>query len=524
VAGYLKTSGSLKWINMQLNRQNISKIKKQPGLVIPEEKLFELPEKVLQFGTGVLLRGLPDYFIDKANREGIFNGRIVIVKSTSNGGTDEFSKQDGLYTISVRGVENGKTSDEMIINSSISRVISAIDNWQSILDCAADPEIGIIISNTTEVGITLVEDDIRLSPPVSFPGKLLAFLYHRYKIFNGSEESGMVIIPTELIPGNADKLQTILVQLAKMNKLEDDFITWLQYSNDYCNSLVDRIVPGKFGEKERTIIDKKSGYSDDLMIMAETFRLWAIETKNEKIKEKLSFAQADEGIILAPDIEKFRELKLRLLNGTHTFSCALAILSGFKTVREAMDNEDFASFVHNLSIHEIAATISGGTISYDEAVVFAKSVMDRFSNPFIEHQWISISVQYTSKMRLRNIPLLLKYFSKNIQPPELMTLGFAAYLLFMKTIKNSKGEFEGEANGTKYVIQDDKAGMLSAKWEDSTPSRFVEIVLGDVELWGSDLCQLSGFSDTLKTKLATLIEQGAVSALQHELLNKTVAG
>ncbi len=509
---------------MQLTKQNIPKINKQPGLVIPDEKLFELPEKVLQFGTGVLLRGLPDYFIDKANRQGIFNGRIVVVKSTANGGTDAFSKQDGLYTLSVRGLEKGKTSDEMIINSSISRVISAIDNWQSILDCAADREIGIIISNTTEVGITLVEDDIRLAPPVSFPGKLLAFLHHRYRIFNGSEESGMVIIPTELIPENADKLQTILVQLAKMNKLEDEFISWLQSANDFCNSLVDRIVPGKFGEKERIIIDNKLGYADDLMIMAESFRLWAIETKNDNVKDKLSFAQADEGVVLAPDIEKFRELKLRLLNGTHTFSCALAILSGFKTVGEAMENEDFASFVHNLAIHEIAAAITGGVITYDEAVAFARSVMERFSNPFIEHQWMSISVQYTSKMKLRNIPLLQKYFSKNIQPPELMTLGFAAYLLFMKTTKNSQGEYEGEYNGSAYIVQDDKAGILSAKWEDSTPARLVEIVSGDVELWGIDLCQLSGFADALKIKLATLIEHGALSALQHELLNKTVAG
>lgn len=52
---------------------------------VPGEVIFSLPEKVLQFGTGVLLRGLPDYFIDKANRQGIFNGRIVVVKSTDSG-------------------------------------------------------------------------------------------------------------------------------------------------------------------------------------------------------------------------------------------------------------------------------------------------------------------------------------------------------------------------------------------------------------------------------------------------------
>src|SRR6187549_2306516 len=124
---------------MQLSEQNIKKIKPQPGLIIPEAHLFDLPEKVLQFGTGVLLRGLPDYFIDKANRQGIFNGRIVVVKSTTQGDTDAFATQDNLYTVCVRGIEEGKKVEEMIINSSISRVLSAKDDWKTILQCAHHP-------------------------------------------------------------------------------------------------------------------------------------------------------------------------------------------------------------------------------------------------------------------------------------------------------------------------------------------------------------------------------------------------
>src|SRR5688572_12303556 len=156
---------------MQLSKQTILT---HPTLPVPGE-IFDLPEKVLQFGTGVLLRGLPDYFIDKANRQGRFNGRIVVVKSTSNGGTDAFSRQDGLYTLCVRGLEGGKKIDEAIINASISRVLSAKEDWKKIIACAHNPEIQVVISNTTEVGITLTDDDISQDPPKSFPGKLLAF-------------------------------------------------------------------------------------------------------------------------------------------------------------------------------------------------------------------------------------------------------------------------------------------------------------------------------------------------------------
>src|SRR6266404_3835786 len=173
---------------MQLSKKNLTTISSTSGIIVPDEKIFSLPEKVLQFGTGVLLRGLPDYFIDKANRQGIFNGRVVVIKSTANGGAEEFGKQDNLYTLSVRGIENDKKIEEFIINSSISRVLSAKENWDVILQCAYNPELKIIISNTTEVGIMLVEDNIRFSPPDSFPGKLLSFLYERYKAFNGSKE------------------------------------------------------------------------------------------------------------------------------------------------------------------------------------------------------------------------------------------------------------------------------------------------------------------------------------------------
>ncbi|MCC7379372.1 MAG: altronate oxidoreductase, partial [Chitinophagaceae bacterium] len=240
---------------MWLSKFNIKNI--QPGKVmLPNEQLLELTEKVLQFGTGVLLRGLPDYFIDKANRQGIFNGRIVVVKSTDGGDTTAFEKQDGLYTICVRGVEDGKKIQQNIVCSAISRVLSAKSEWNKVLQCAHNPQMKIIISNTTEVGIQLVQDDIMRHPPVSFPGKLLAFLYERYKAFAGSSQSGMVIVPTELIVDNGKKLESIVTELAHLNGLEENFIDWLEKSNTFCNSLVDRIVPGKPDQEIKTAIEK----------------------------------------------------------------------------------------------------------------------------------------------------------------------------------------------------------------------------------------------------------------------------
>jgi tagaturonate reductase len=508
---------------MQLSKKNLKNIVAQPGLIIPDEKLLSLPEKVIQFGTGVLLRGLPDYFIDKANRQGVFNGRVVIVKSTSQGGTDAFSQQDGLFTLCIKGIEDGNKVEETIINSSISRVLSANDEWKTILACAHNPEMQIVISNTTEVGITLVDDNILSVPPVSFPGKLLAFLYERYKAFKGSEESGMVIIPTELIMDNGTKLRSIVLELAKMNKLEEAFTNWINMANHFCNSLVDRIVPGKLPEKDKLETEKQLSYTDDLMIMSECFRLWAIESDSDRVKQVLSFSQVDDGVVIAPSIEKFRELKLRLLNGSHTFSCGVAYLSGFATVKEAMANETFSSFINDLSMQEIATAISGYIIKYEEACTFALKVIDRFRNPFLDHQWLSISVQFSSKMKMRNVPILLKHYEKSKQVPENMALGFAAFLLFMKTKKTGDNKYEGHANGKNYTVQDDNVAWFAEHWQSKKVDEVIDAILADKDFWGADLSALPGFAEAVKKNLNLLVDKGVAKAVADHQLNKTEA-
>jgi tagaturonate reductase len=496
---------------MKLSRYNLKNIASEK-IAVPDEVLFELPEKVLQFGTGVLLRGLPDYFIDKANRQGIFNGRIVVVKSTATGDTADFDKQDGLYTLCVRGFQNGQNIEENIINSSISRVLSAAEHWEQILECAHNQNMQIIISNTTEVGIQLINDDIRRHPPVSYPGKLLAFLYERFQAFGGSAHSGMVIIPTELISDNGKKLEAIVLELAHLNGLEEEFIEWLEHHNRFCNSLVDRIVPGKPGVDIQSSIEKELGYTDQLMIISEVYALWAIEG-DEEVKNILSFAQVDEGVIIEPDITVYKELKLRLLNATHTLSCGLAFLSGFSLVKDAMDDKAMFAFIKDLMLQEIAPAIPY-KIAPEMAKEFGLKVLDRFRNPNLQHQWIHITVQYSSKLKMRVVPVLLSHFNTHPTPPELISLGFAAYFLFVKPVMQEGQKFYGLLNDREYPIIDDMASSFMKRWNNFAPSELVKEVLADVALWGTDLTALPGFYESVLEKLNLVIEKGAKEAIE----------
>ncbi len=478
------------------------------------QSIMELPEKVLQFGTGVLLRGLPDGYIDLANKKGLFNGRVLVVKSTDTPGSDDFQQQDGLYTVVVRGFENGQAIDKWDLNASISRVLAANTQWNTILASAANPDMQIVISNTTEVGIVLLEESIYANPPVSFPAKLLAFLYKRYGHFNGSSDAGMVIIPTELISDNGQKLKSILLSLSQFNQLEPAFIAWLDSAIDFCNSLVDRIVPGRLPTSEAEIISKTLGYEDNLMIMAEPYSLWAIETKRERTKEILSFASVNPGVKLTHDISKYKELKLRLLNATHSFSCALAMLSGFDTVKVAMASDQFRAFVLALMMEEIKPLVVGVSITEAEASDFAQQVVDRFRNNSIEHRWVNISMQYSLKMASRCMPLILKSYEQGNSPRKRMLLGFAAYLLLMRTVQDGDGKYYAEVSGHRIALTDDKAASMHIYWQEPNLEKTVIAVLQDANIWNANLSTIPGFVQDLVQVLAACQQQGITEILR----------
>lgn len=460
-------------------------------LEVPQAGALQFPEKVLQFGTGVLLRGLPDYFIDKANKQNLFNGRILVVKSTANGGTDAFAEQDHLYTQCIKGIENGQLVEENVVNAAISRVLSAKSDWDEILEAAAYPEMELVISNTTEVGIVLQKDNIHGHPPDSFPGKLLAFLYRRFRIFKGDPGKGMVIVPTELIPDNGSKLESIITELAHQNALEPAFIDWLEQHNHFCNSLVDRIVPGKLPVADQQKMEVELGYTDELMIMSEVYRLWAIEAKHQRVYDVLQpLAAVDEGVVLTPDIHLYRELKVRLLNGPHTFACGLAVLAGVNTVKEAMDHPLISAYIARVMEQEITPAIVAGELTKEKALEFASRILDRFRNPHIEHRWISITMNYSAKMEMRNVQAIVQYIEKHGLAPQAMALGFAAFICFMKGVKGDDGKYYGVANGREYPIQDDNAGWYAESWKSG-----VDGVVGDV--LGNETFRESGLVDSL---------------------------
>ena len=499
----------------QLNNDLIlsAEYQDRDDLEVPTSQQLDLPEKVLQFGTGRFLRGFADYFIDRANRQGLFGGRIVVVSSTGSGRGALFNDQDGLYTLCVQGLDDGEPVERRSVIGSVSRAISAKDAWGEVLRLAHRSDLELILSNTTEVGIQLDTDDaIGLDPPRSYPGKLTAFLYERARAFEYDASSGLTILPCELIEDNGARLRGIALELAERWELDEAFIEWLEMSNTFCDTLVDRIVTGRPGEKELQKHQNELGYTDELLTTAEVYRLWAVEAQEEDIP----FEGVDKGIVVADDITPYRERKVRILNGTHTSTVPAAFLCGHETVLDAMHGKDTSSFIRSTMLDDIVPSldVEGGR-------AFAEDVLQRFANPYLEHQLIDITLQITSKMRPRVVPSIRRHHAKHGTLPRHLCFGFACYLRFMQGVEVKDGTIYGQRGDVKYPIQDDHAGYLMEAWQNvKEPSDlpvFVERICAEKDFWNTDLNDIPEFAGTVTRYLREIQENGAPAALQAHL-------
>ena len=476
--------------------------------VPPDAALLDLPEKAVQFGTGAFLRGFVDYFVDAANRTGAFGGRVVAIGSTGSGRDQLLNDQGGLYTLAIQGVEDGQVREEYRLISSVSRALSARSEWDEVLAVARNPAIELVFSNTTEVGIILDETDSPdLSPPNSFPGKLARFLLERGRAFGFAPEKGVVVIPCELIEDNGDRLKAIVLALAERWGIEAEFSRWIRESVPFCNTLVDRIVPGTPEGEHLERLHETVGYRDGMVTACEVYRLFAIEG-DETLRQRLTFAHADPGILVTPDVSPFRERKVRLLNGTHTIIVSTALLCGLETVREAVEDERVGALTRRILFEEIVPTLHA-----EGAMEFAKAVLDRFSNPFIRHALLDITLQATMKMRVRIVPTIEAHVSQLGRVPEGIAFGFAMFLLLMRGELQERLRAEGHG-----APKDDQAEHFHALWSrtggtDANLAEFVRQICAERELWDRDLNEIPGWTEAVTEHLVRGYQEGAPAAL-----------
>lgn len=476
----------------------------QPSAVVikPLADTLLLPERAVQFGTGAFLRGFIEYFLDEANRQQLFNGRVVLVGSTESGRDRALAAQDGLFTLQSVGAREADA--ELRIVASVSRAINAKSAWQDVLDVARQPDISMVFSNTTEAGYALDPADVELTHAArSFPAKLTAFLYERGRAFNFDCSRGVVVVPCELLENNGDALKSLVRTLATRWQLSAAFVEWLDDCVPFCNTLVDRIVPGAPPEREREQLAAKLGYDDDLLTVAEPYRLFVIEA-DAATRSRLSFVGADRGIVVTDNIRAYRERKIRLLNGTHTAIAAVGLLAGINTVDEIMRDDRLALYARQLLLGAIVPKVTA-----PDARAFGEDVLLRFANPHVYHRLTDIANQGTLKLRVRLLPIVQRYSLASQAIPASLILAIAAQLVLLHPQSVQMLAAQGVPQP-----KDDLGAQVRRHW-DIAPQAFDGItrILSDSAIWKEDLSRVPNLAAQVGDVAAVMLTDGVRAAL-----------
>ncbi|MBD5631992.1 MAG: tagaturonate reductase [Clostridia bacterium] len=416
------------------------------------KKLFAKPErkiKIMQFGEGNFLRAFVEWIIQDLNDNGAIEANVAVVQPMPFGRVKELADQDGLYTLRLEGIDGGKKVKKSQVINVIGDCINPFTQYEHYLSYGESEDLQVIISNTTEAGIAVDPTDTDFTQcPKSYPGKLLALLKRRYDKFKGDPTKGLAIIPCELIDDNGDELYRCLTELAKINKMDEKFIKWMQTANHFTSTLVDRIVPG-YPRNEIEDIQKETGYIDNNVVKGEIFHLWVLK-KEAHVQKVLPADSTGLNVIFADDIHPYKQRKVKILNGSHTAMVPVAYLCGIDTVGEAVNDKVIGKYVRDFIFDEVNPTIA---LPQDQMTAFANSVIERYQNPYIRHELMSIALNSTTKFKTRILPTLTDYVKLKGELPQHVLFSFAALVEFHK----------GKRGSEDIALKDDPAYL--EKWK-----------------------------------------------------------
>jgi tagaturonate reductase len=489
-----------------------------------------LPERVLQFGTGRLLRALVAAAVDAANRAGAFNGRIVVVQSTPHGNAHALRAQDGLFTLVERGMQDGTPLERTRLIGAVSRALVAEREWQAVRETVTHPELRVIVSNVTEAGFRVDGQDAGGGAPASYPAKLADILHTRFTHL--PDGPSLFVIPTELVPDNGPRLAAMVDRVAARTKGGDELRRWIAHHVQFCSSLVDRITTGTPPAQELRALEARLGYTDAMLTITEPYAFWGIEGDPAALRSafaiELSPAPPSQSVVLAPDISEYAERKLRLLNGLHTALAPVALLAGVRTVREAALHPSVGPFLRRVLFDEL---VPGTALPAAAAEGFATSVIERLHNPWLEHEWRVIATNQIMKMRVRVAPAIVRYSTKHRRPPPGLALACAAQLRYLRPASGGAPpgkDARGWWRGTTYPIVDADLPLVTRHWVNVDQEcaaglvprerleRLAALALADETLWGSPLAQIPGLLETTTHSLVALERDGVEAALAHD--------
>lgn len=461
------------------------------------------PVRILQFGEGNFLRAFVDWMIDIANEKGVTDSDIAIVtpRFRITPALETLHKQDGLYHVYLEGVKDGKPGKESRLVTSIADAFSPAADMERYESYITSPDLRFVISNTTEAGIRYEPEEMSGDNQSTFPGKVTKMLHKRFIRFNGAHDKGLIFLCCELIEDNGSTLRDFVLRHAAEGGLGNDFINWVKNSCIFCDTLVDRIVSG-FPHDTIDELKEELGYDDNLIVKGELYHIWAIGGDGYLTAQReLPLDKAGLNVEFMPSIKKFRDKKVRILNGSHTGMVPVALQLGCETVMDAFDNRDVSEFINTMVEREVLPMIDEERETLER---FSAGILERFYNPYIKHQLKSIALNSLSKWEARNYPTAKDYYSRNGKRADFELFTFAALL-----------SLYGPGSGFNAQDTQEHLELINQVWNDNDYRSTVASIVNSNIFTENFEEHIPGFIDDTARYLSEIRRNGMSVALKQ---------
>ena len=461
--------------------------------------------RIVHIGFGAFHRAHQALFTDRLLNKG--NSDWAICEVNIVGGEElinDIRKQDHLYTV----LEKGATSKQAYIIGSVKEsLLAPIDGIEAILEKMADPVVEIVSLTVTEKGYCmlpggagldlnnqLIKSDLS-SPtkPMSAPGVIVEALYRRMQ--RGLKS--FTALSCDNMPENGLVLKKAILDLA--NARDPELAQWIETNTTFPCTMVDRIVPAATAETLTEIQDVLGGMFDPCGIACEPFIQWVIEDNFVTARPNWNVVGAE----FVDNVVPYEEMKLRMLNGSHSFLAYLGYLAGYEHINDCMNDEAYKQATLSLMLQQQAPTLNvPPQVNLQQ---YAEKLIERFSNPSLKHRTWQIAMDGTQKLPQRLLDSIRWHITHN-SDFSLLALGVAGWMRYVGGIDDHKQIID-----VRDPMVDELKKLVTAS--DDGIER-VNALLTLNAVFGTDLPNNSLFKDKVTQHYLCLMEKGAKQTIQ----------
>ncbi|MGE2103269.1 mannitol dehydrogenase family protein [Citrobacter koseri] len=471
------------------------------GVLTPRYDRQQLQTRIVHFGFGAFHRAHQALLTDRVlNAQGGDWGICEISLFSGDRLMSQLREQNHLYTV----LEKGANGNQAIIVGAVKECLNAkLDSLAAIIEKFCEPQVAIVSLTITEKGYCIdpatgsldvsnpriIHDMQHPTEPHSAPGILVEALHRR-------RERGLppfTVLSCDNIPDNGHVVKNAVLGMAEKRAAE--LAAWIQQHVSFPGTMVDRIVPAAT-EESLDEITRELGVADPCAISCEPFIQWVIEDNFVAGRPKWEVA----GVQMVDDVLPWEQMKLRMLNGSHSFLAYLGYLTGFQHISDCMQDSAFREAAYRLMMNEQAPTLRITNVDLSR---YAASLIERFANPALKHRTWQIAMDGSQKLPQRMLEGIREHLARGSDWP-LLALGVAGWMRYVSGVDDA---------GATIDIRDPLSEKIRLLVESSSDAERVSALLPLQEVFGTDLVKNPLFVQAIEQAWRRIAQHGAHQAV-----------